>query len=209
MSYILWPHELHNARLPCFSLSPWVYPDYVHWVSDAIQLPHYSLGISPPAFWRKVFLIFSHIRVISNESAVYIRWPKYWSFSFSKSSFNEYSWLISIRIDWFDLLSVKGTSRVFIAPQLENFNYSTLSLLWRWSRKDLWRPTRPSRINSQNIIIEDWNKKVWSQGTPWVTGKFGLGVQIEARPRVIAFCKENALVRANILFQQHKKIFYI
>ena len=53
--------------------------------------------------------IFPSIRVFSNESALHIRWPKYWSFSFSISPFNEYSGLISFRIDCFDLLSVHGT----------------------------------------------------------------------------------------------------
>ena len=53
--------------------------------------------------------IFLSIRVFSNESALRIRWPKYWSFSFSTSPSNEYSGLISFRIDWFDLLAVQGT----------------------------------------------------------------------------------------------------
>ena len=53
--------------------------------------------------------IFPSIRVFSNESALHIRWPKYWSFSFSISHSNEYSGLISFRIDWFDLLAVQGT----------------------------------------------------------------------------------------------------
>ena len=52
---------------------------------------------------------FPSIRVFSNESALCIRWPKYWSFSFSISPSNEYSGLISFRIDWFDLLAVQGT----------------------------------------------------------------------------------------------------
>ena len=52
--------------------------------------------------------IFPRIRVFSNESVLRIRWPKYWSFSFSISPSNEYSGLISFRIDWFDLLAVKG-----------------------------------------------------------------------------------------------------
>ena len=54
-------------------------------------------------------LIFPSLRVFSNESALCIRWPKYWSFSFSISPFNEYSGLISFRIDWFDILAVQGT----------------------------------------------------------------------------------------------------
>ena len=53
--------------------------------------------------------IFPSIRVFSNESVLPIRWPKYWSFSFSISSYNEYSGLISFRIDWLDLLAVQGT----------------------------------------------------------------------------------------------------
>ena len=52
--------------------------------------------------------IFSSIRVFSNESVLHIRWPKYWSFSFSISPSNEYSGLISFRTDWFDLLEVQG-----------------------------------------------------------------------------------------------------
>ena len=57
--------------------------------------------------------IFPSMRIFSNESALPIRWPKYWSFSFSISPSNEYSGLISFRIDWFDLLSVQRLSRVF------------------------------------------------------------------------------------------------
>ena len=53
--------------------------------------------------------IFSSIRVFSNQSALRIRWPKYWSFNFSISPSNEYSWLISFRIDYLDLLAVQGT----------------------------------------------------------------------------------------------------
>ena len=60
--------------------------------------------------------IFSKIRVFSNESALRIRWPKYWSFSFSISPSNEYSGLISFRIDWFDLLAVQGTDSQESSP---------------------------------------------------------------------------------------------
>ena len=58
------------------------------------------------------------------------------------------------------------------------------------------------------FIIGDWNAKVESQETPGVTGKFGLGVQNEAVQRLIEFCKENTLVMANTLFQQHKRRLY-
>ena len=59
------------------------------------------------------------------------------------------------------------------------------------------------------FIIGDWNAKVGSQQTPGVTGKFGLGVQKEARQKLIEFCQENALVIANTLFQQHKGRLYM
>ena len=58
--------------------------------------------------------IFPSIRIFSNESVLRIRWPKYWSFSFSISPFNEYSGLISFRIDWLDLLAVQGTLKSLI-----------------------------------------------------------------------------------------------
>ena len=58
------------------------------------------------------------------------------------------------------------------------------------------------------FIIGDWNAKVWSQETPAVTGKFGLGVQNEAGQRLIESCQENTLVIANTLFQQHKRRLY-
>ena len=58
------------------------------------------------------------------------------------------------------------------------------------------------------FIIGDWNAKVGSQQTPGVTGKFGLGVQKEARQKLIEFCQENALGIENTLFQQHKKRLY-
>ena len=58
--------------------------------------------------------IFPSIRVFSNESVLHIRWPKYWSFSFSVSPSNEYSGLISFRIDWLDLLTVQGTLKTLL-----------------------------------------------------------------------------------------------
>ena len=60
--------------------------------------------------------IFPSIRVFSHESALHIRWPKYWSFSFSISSSNEYSGLISFIIDWLDLFAVQGTPKSLLQP---------------------------------------------------------------------------------------------
>ena len=68
--------------------------------------------------------------------------------------------------------------------------------------QDLLELTPPKDVL---FIIGDWNAKVGSQETPGVAGKFGLGVQNEARQRLIKFCQENALVIANTLFQQHKR----
>ena len=70
------------------------------------------------------------IRVFSNESALHIRWPKYWSFSFSISSSNEYSGLVSFRMDWLDLLAVQGTPKSSLKPQFKSINSLGLSFLY-------------------------------------------------------------------------------
>ena len=90
------------ARPPCPSPTPRAYSNHVHRVGDAIQPSHPLLSPSLPAFNPS-------IRVFSNESVLRIRWPKYWSFSFSISPSNEYSGLTSFRMDWLDLLPVQGT----------------------------------------------------------------------------------------------------
>ena len=87
----LWPHGLQQARLPCPSPT----------LSNTILCRPLLLLTS----------IFPSIRVFSNESVLRIRWPKHWSFSFSISPSNEYSGLISFRMDWFDLLAVQGTRK--------------------------------------------------------------------------------------------------
>ena len=74
--------------------------------------------------------IFPSIRVFSNESALRIRWPKYWSFSFSISPSNEHPGLISFRMDWLDLLAVQGTQESSPPPQFKSINSSALSFLY-------------------------------------------------------------------------------
>ena len=69
--------------------------------------------------------VFPSIRVFSNESALHVRWPKYWNFGFSISSSNEYSGLISFRMDWLDLLAVQGTLK-----SLLQHHSSKTSILW-------------------------------------------------------------------------------
>ena len=89
---------------------------HVHWIDDAIQLSH-PLFILPS--------IFLSLRVFSNELVFHIRWPKYWSFSFSISPSNKYSGLISFRIDWFNLLAVQRT----LKSLLQHYSLKS-SVLW-------------------------------------------------------------------------------
>ena len=87
--------------------------------------------------------VFPSIKVFSSESVLHIRWPKYWSFSFSISSSNEYSGLISFRMDWLDLLPVQGTlKRSSPTPQFKSISSSTLSFPYGptlTSIHDYWR----------------------------------------------------------------------
>ena len=84
-------------------------------------------------------LIFPRIRVCSNESALCIRRPKYWSVSFSISPSNEYSGLISFRMDWLDLLAVKGLSRVFSNTTVQKHQFFGAQLcLWSNSHIHTW-----------------------------------------------------------------------
>ena len=92
---------------------------HVHWVSDDIQPSHPLSSPSPAA------LIFPSIRVFSDESALCIRWPRYWSFSFNISPSNEHPGLISFKMDWLDLLAVQG-----ILKSLLQHHSSKASILW-------------------------------------------------------------------------------
>ena len=83
----------------------------------------FSCPLLPPS-------IFPSIRVFSNESALRIRWPKYWSFSFSISPSNEYSGLISFRIDWFGILAVQETQESSPVSQFKSISSPVLSLLY-------------------------------------------------------------------------------
>ena len=74
--------------------------------------------------------IFPSIRVFSNESALCIRWPKYWSFSFSIRPSNEYSGLVSFRIDWFNLLAIQGTLKSVLQHHSSKTNSSAISLIY-------------------------------------------------------------------------------
>ena len=97
------PMNHSTPGLPVHYQLPESTQTHVHWVSDAIQPSHPLSSPSPPA------LNLSQHQGLSNESALHIRWPKYWSFSFSVSPSNEHPALISFRMDWLDLLAVQGT----------------------------------------------------------------------------------------------------
>ena len=92
---------------------------HLHWVGDAIQPSHPLSSPSPPAF------NLSQHQVFSNESVLCIRWPEYWSFTFSISPSKEYSGLISFRINWLDLLAVQGTLKCLL-----QHHSSKASILW-------------------------------------------------------------------------------
>ena len=119
MSASLQPHELQHARLPCPSPTLEFTQTHVHCVSDVIQPSHPLSSPSPPAF--------PSIRVFSNESVLHITWPKYWSFSFSISPSNEYSGLISFRMDCLDLLAVQGTLKSLLQQHSRRLNIYLLS----------------------------------------------------------------------------------
>ena len=104
LSYSLRPHEPQHARPPCPSPTPGVHSN-----STSIEsvMPSNHLILCCPLLLLPS--IFPSIRVFSNESALHIRWPKYWSFSFNISPSNEHPGVISFRMDWLDLLAVQGT----------------------------------------------------------------------------------------------------
>ena len=93
-------------------------------MSIELVMPSNHLVLCCPPFLLPS--IFPSIRVFSNESALCIRWPKYWNFSFSINPFNEYSGLISFRMDWLDLLAVQGTLKSLLQQ-----HSSKASILWR------------------------------------------------------------------------------
>ena len=126
MSDSLRPRGLQHARLTCPSPTPRAYSKLMS-IESVMPSNHLILCcplLLPPS-------IFPSIRVFSNESVLCIRWTKYWSFSLSISPSNEYSGLISIRMDWLDLLAVRGTLK-----SLFQYHSSKASVLWHsalWS----------------------------------------------------------------------------
>ena len=116
--------DCSTPGLPIHHHLPELTQTHVHRVSDAIQPSHLCrpLLLQPS--------IFPSIRVFPNESVVHIRWPKYWSSSFSISPSNEYSGLISFRMNGWDLLAVQGILKSSPTPQSKSINSSVLSFLY-------------------------------------------------------------------------------
>ena len=113
------PVDCSTSALPVHHQLPEFTQTHVHRVSDAIQPSHPLASPSPPA------PIPPSIRVFSNESTLRMRWPKYWSLSFNISPSNDYSALISFRMDLLDLLAVQGTLK-----SLLQHHSSKASILW-------------------------------------------------------------------------------
>ena len=112
---------------------------HVHWISDAIQPSHLPFLLLPS--------IFPSIRVFSNESVLLIWWPKYWSFSFSISPSNEYSGLISFRMDRLDLLAVQGTLKRFLQ------HHSTKASILQCSAFFIVQLLHPYMITGKTIAL--------------------------------------------------------
>ena len=122
--WLLQLNGLQHARPPCLSPIPGIYSNSCplsRWCHPTIS-SCFPLILLP--------LIFPSIRVISSKSALCTRWPNHWSFSFNISPPNEYSGLISFRIDWFDCFAVQGTLKSSLTTQFKNINSSALSLLY-------------------------------------------------------------------------------
>ena len=109
--------------LPVHHQLPEFTQTHVHWVGDAIWPSHPLSSLSPPAF------NLSRHQGLFNKSALRIRWPKDWSFSFNISPSNEHSGLISFMMNWMDLLAVQGTLESFPISQFKSIKSSVLSFL--------------------------------------------------------------------------------
>ena len=122
MSDFLDPMNCSMPGLPVYHQLSEFTQTHVHWVSDAIQPSHPLSSPSPPA------PIPLSIRVFSNESTLHMRWPKYWSFSFSIIPSKDIPGLI-FRMDWLDLLAVQGTLKSLPTTQFKSINSLVLSFL--------------------------------------------------------------------------------
>ena len=132
LSDSLQPHELQHARLPYLSPTPRA-------CSNSCPLSQWWHPTSLLILCCLLLVlrsIFRSIRVFYNELVLHIRWPKYWSFNFSFSPSNEYSGLISFRMDWLDLLVVQGTLKSLLHTTIQNHQFFNAQLS-SWSNSNI------------------------------------------------------------------------
>ena len=131
------PHEAQHARPPCPSPTPRIYPNSCP--SSWSCHPTISSSVVPFSPRLSIFL---NTRVFSNESALCIRWPKYWSFSFCISPSNEHPGLSSFRMDWLDLLAVQGTLKSLLqhySSKASILQHSALFIVQLTSIHNYWK----------------------------------------------------------------------
>ena len=139
------PMECSTPGFPVHHQLPELAQTHVRWVGDAIQPSHPLSSPSPSIHLPSVLP-----SIFSNESVLRIRWPKYWSFSFNISPSNEYSGLISFRIDWLDLLAVQGTLK-----SLLQHHSSKASILWH-SAFFIVQFSHPDMTTEKAIALTRW-----------------------------------------------------
>ena len=144
LSHSLRPRGLRHARLPCPSL----FPSLLNLRFIESVMPSNRLVLCRPLLLLPS--IFPSIRVFSNESAVRIRWTKYWSFSFNISPSNEYSGLNSFRIDWFDFLAFQGTFK-----SLLQHHSPKASVLWH-SAFFMVQLSEPCMTTEKTVALTIW-----------------------------------------------------
>ena len=138
-------HDSQHTRPPCPSLTPRVHSNSCpssQWCHPSISssvVPFLLLPPIPPS-----------IRVFSNESTLRMRWPKYWSFSFSISPSNEHPELISFRMDWLDLLAVQGTLKSLLQ------HHSSKASILRCSAFFTVQPSHPYMTTGKTIALTRW-----------------------------------------------------
>ena len=145
------PMDCSAQSFPVLHYLPEVAQIHVHWVGDA---SNHLILCQPHLLWPSIF---PSIRVFPNESALHIRWPKYWSFNFSIRASNEYSGLILLRINRFDLLAAQRALKSLFQHQFEGNNSPALSLSYGPSLTFIYEYWKNHSfdyiINSQNFII--------------------------------------------------------
>jgi len=157
------PMDCSMPDFPVLHRLPELAQTHVHWISDAIQSSHPLSFPSPLAF------NLSQHQVFSKESAICIRWPKYWSFSFNISLSNEYSRLISFRMDWFDLLAVQGTLK-----SLFQHHSSKASILWHSALFGAGGEGDDRGWDGWMVSPTRWTWVWVNSGSLWWTGRPGM-----------------------------------